>query len=172
VNAPAVTVPYLAATLVLAGAGGAKLARPSDTARALAVAGLPTGRTLVRVGAIGEIAVALAALVWSNRIGAVLVSIAYLGFALFVVAALRQGWPLTSCGCFGKADAKPTYLHAGLNIAAAGCAAAWAVDDPGSFRSVLSHQTWSGLGLAFTAIVVAGLSYAIWTRPPLEVGSA
>lgn len=171
-SAPAVTVPYLAATLVLAGAGAAKLARPSDTARALAVAGLPTGRTLVRVGAIAEIAVAILALVWSSSVSAALVSVAYLVFALFVVAALLRGWPLSSCGCFGKADAKPTYLHAALNVAAAACAAAWAVDDPGSIRSVLSQQTWKGLGLAFVAMVVAGLAYAIWTRPSMEVGPA
>jgi hypothetical protein len=169
VSAPALTVPYLAAAALLAAAGAAKVARPSDTARALRGAGFPVDRRVVRAGAAGEVAVAVVAVAWSGRLGPSLVAAAYALFAVFVVTALRRGWSLSSCGCFGKPDARPSYLHAVLDTGAALCALVWAVTDPGSLGHVISSDPGNALWLLVSGGVVAGLAYAVWTRP-LEPG--
>ena len=115
-------------TAALLGAGGAlKVHRPAPTARALREVGLPASPALVRVGAAAEVAIAAGALVDAGRLFAALVAVSYLGFAAFVLAALRRGVPLSSCGCFGVQDTPPTGLHLGLNLAAAAVAGAVAL---------------------------------------------
>lgn len=175
-SVPAVTAPFTAASLVLAAAGAAKLWRPDDTARALYVAGLPHDRRLVRVGAAAEIAVAAAAVAIPGRWTGGLVSAAYAAFALFVAAALVKGWPLSSCGCFGRPDARPGYPHLVLNAAAAVAAAWWAAVAPGGgydggLFGVFAHTPWRGGPLALVTAVVAGLAYVVWTNP-MERGRA
>jgi hypothetical protein len=86
--------------------------------------GLPASPALVRVGAAVEVAIAAAAVVDGARPFAALVALSYLGFAAFVLAALRRGVPLSSCGCFGVQDTPPTGLHLALNLAAAAVAGA------------------------------------------------
>jgi hypothetical protein len=80
--------------------------------------GLPASPALVRVGAAVEVAIAAGALVDGSRPFAALVAASYLGFAAFVLAALRRGVPLSSCGCFGVADTPPSGVHLALNLAA------------------------------------------------------
>lgn len=159
------TAPYLAATAVLLVAGAAKLARPNDTARALQIAGLPSHRNLVRLGAAAEVALAGAALAWPGPVTGSLVAAAYLGFAGFVVVALVRGWPLSSCGCFGRPDTRPSYGHAALNAGAAATAAWWAVAGPGSLGPLFDHQPWHGGPLILVGAVIAGLAYLVWTNP-------
>lgn len=109
----------------LVGLGGAfKVGRPATTARALADVGLPAPPALVRLGAGFEVAVAAGALAWGSRPFAAALAVSYLGFAGFVLVALRRGVPLSSCGCFGVQDTPPTYGHLVLDLAAAGVAAA------------------------------------------------
>lgn len=168
--APAVTAPFLAATAALAAAGAAKLWRPDYTARALQVAGLRVGarrvgRSEVRAGAAAELVVAVLAVALPGEVTGGLVAAAYSGFAAFVVLALRKGWPLSSCGCFGRADTTPGYLHALLNAGAAAVAAWWAVVAPSRPDRIFFHQPWSGLPLALVSLVIAGLAYLIWTNP-------
>jgi hypothetical protein len=56
---------------------------------------------------------------------ALLVAASYLGFALFVVSALRSGKPVGTCGCFGRADTPPRPKHVVINaLLATGAAAA------------------------------------------------
>jgi uncharacterized membrane protein YphA (DoxX/SURF4 family) len=119
--------PFLAAVALLGAAGALKVVRPDTTAKALRELGLPASPTAVRVGALLELIVAAGALVGGGRLFAALVAASYAGFAAFVLAALRKGTPLSTCGCFGTADTPPTAIHLVLNIAAAGVAAAVAV---------------------------------------------
>lgn len=175
-SVPAVTAPFAAASLVLAVAGAAKLWRPDDTARALYVAGLPHDRRLVRAGAAAEIAVAAGAVASPGPLTAALVSAAYAAFALFVAAALVKGWPLSSCGCFGRPDARPGYPHLVLNVAAAVAAAWWAAVAPGrgsgaGLAGLFVQTPWRGGPLALVTAVVAGLAYQVWTNP-MERGRA
>lgn len=119
--------PFLAAVALLGAAGALKLVRPSTTAKALRELGLPASPTLVRAGALAELIIAAGALVGGGRPFAILVAVSYAAFAGFVLAALRRGTPLSTCGCFGAPDTPPTAVHLFLNLAAAGVATAVAV---------------------------------------------
>lgn len=162
---PVVAAPFLAATVILAGAGLAKIRRPDYTARALQAAGWRVGRRAVRAGAAVEVAVAVAAVAWPVALTGALVAVAYGAFAVFVTVALRRGWALSSCGCFGRPDSRPNYLHAVLNAAAALVALWWAAAPPGHLTRMLSSSPWGGAPLALVSAVIAGLAYLVWTNP-------
>jgi len=163
--APAVTAPFLAAAAILAVAGVAKIRRPDDTARALIVAGLPAHRRLVRAGALAEVAVGAAAVAVPGPVTGTLVAASYAAFTLFVGLALARGWPLSSCGCFGRPDARPGYVHLLLDAGAAAAAIWWAVGAPSGIGPLFVHSPWHGIPLALVAAVIAGLAYLIWTNP-------
>jgi hypothetical protein len=162
---PPITAPYLAATVLLGVAGIAKAVRPADTATALR-----TAPALVRTGAVAEIGVAVAALVVPGPGTGALVAASYTAFAVFVVVALRRGWPLSSCGCFGRPDTPPTVAHAALNAAAAAAAVWWAAAWRGGewvsrLGRLFFHEPWHGGPLALLTVVLAGLAYLVWTDP-------
>ncbi len=164
-NAPPVTGIFVAATILLGGAGAAKVARPADTATALRAAGLPAAPAWVRVGALVEVAVAVVALVAPGRIGGVLVAASYLGFAGFIAGALVRHWPVASCGCFGRPDTKPTVAHLVLNLAGAASGGWWAAVRHTTVADVFVHQPWAGLPLGLATAVCAMLAYVVFTNP-------
>jgi hypothetical protein len=112
-----VVFPAVLAAGLLALAGGAKLLDPTMTAGALRVMGLPSAPWLVRVGSAGELALGVAAIVVGGAVLWCLVALSFVAFAVFVVAALTSGRPIGTCGCFGRADTKPTWWHVGANLA-------------------------------------------------------
>jgi hypothetical protein len=164
-SAPAITAPFLAATFLLGAAGVAKLARPDDTARALHAVGLPFGRTAVRLGAAAELLVAVAAVALPGPWTGGLVAVSYGAFGVFVLLALRRGWPLASCGCFGRPDTRPTTAHAVLNLTAAAVAVWWAAVVQGPLGAAIRHEPWGGGPLLLVTAVIAGLAYLAWTNP-------
>jgi hypothetical protein len=146
---PALAVPYAAAGVLLAVAGVPKVREPGDLVRAVRSVGMPVGRRAVRAFAAVEVVIAVAALAAPNRLTAALLAAMYAGFTAFVVAALRRGGVLSSCGCFGKADTPPTRAHALVTGAASGTALLVALDPPGA-------GAWSALRDSGT-LAVAGL---------------
>lgn len=114
----AATAPYLAAALLLAVAGAAKVREPLSLVRSLRSAGLRVRAPLlsrwVRGFAAVEATLGVVALVRPGQFVASGVTASYVGFTLFVVRALRSGSPLASCGCFGKTDTPPTPGHAAV----------------------------------------------------------
>jgi hypothetical protein len=124
---PAVTGPALTAALLLAFAGAAKAVDPAMTVGALRALGLPASRTWVRVGAAGELVVGLLAAAGGWAWIWWLVAASYLAFAAFVIAALRAGTMVGSCGCFGRDDTPPHPVHVVVDIALATTAATAAV---------------------------------------------
>lgn len=123
--------PFVVIAALVGVAGTLKLGRPATTARAMGEMGLPSSNLLVRVGAATEVAAAAGALAWGTRPFAIALAVSYAGFAAFVLAALRRGVPLSSCGCFGGVrDTPPTSMHLALNVVAAGVAVAVAVGAP------------------------------------------
>lgn len=156
---------FIASLAILGAAGVAKVLNPDDTSRALQVAGLPAQRGLVRLGALAEIAIAIAAVLIPGALTGALVAASYASFASFVGLALLRGWPLASCGCFGRPDAKPGLSHLALDLGATACATWWALDPPRRSADLLSGQPWGGIALLTVSAVLAGLSYLIWTRP-------
>jgi hypothetical protein len=164
VTASPVTGPYLAAVVLLGGAGVAKAARPYDTARALRVAGIRADRGLVRLGALAELTVAAVALAWPGTVTGGLVAACYLGFSGFLVVALRRRWPISSCGCFGRPDVPPTRLHLVLDLAAAAAATWWAAD-PGTLTGAFTEQPWLATALAIETLALIVLAWLAFTDP-------
>jgi hypothetical protein len=154
----------MAASLLVAG-GVAKALRPTDTANALRIVGLPGSTLLVRVGACAEALVGAAALTLGDSISAALVAVSYLAFAVFVFVALRSGSPIASCGCFGRADTPPSALHVGINLAAVAAAMAVVFTPNAGLAHVLREQPLAGVpflllvtcGAAFTYLALSSL---------------
>ncbi|MGH8945746.1 MAG: hypothetical protein ACRDVL_06340, partial [Acidimicrobiia bacterium] len=95
-----------------------KVADPQPTSGALAATRLPSQLWLVRLLGILEFGAALAGL----GIGSLAVTpgtILYICFAIFTWAALRGDRPLQSCGCFGREDTPPSWIHVGFNSVSA-----------------------------------------------------
>jgi hypothetical protein len=124
----------LVAAGVLAYAGAAKVLDPTMTAGALRAMGLPVPRWLVRVGAGAEVALAVAAVVWGGGLLWALVGVSYTLFAGFVVFALVSGRPIGSCGCFGRVDIPPTWLHVVVNCALGAVASIEALEELSRMR--------------------------------------
>jgi hypothetical protein len=161
----ALTAPYLASVGLLAAAGVAKVLAPTDTARALAAARLRLGRRAVRAGAAAEIAVAVGAAVGPGPVFPALVAVSYLGFAAFLAVALRRGWAISSCGCFGRPDTPPTRGHVALNLAAALTACVWAVTGPSTLWSAFSGQPWNGVPLLVAGAAIGFLAWLLFVNP-------
>jgi hypothetical protein len=103
-------------SLVLFAAGTVKLLRPLPAVRALQAIGLPATPTLVRAGAAMEVVLAMLSAGSTSPVGPAGVTLAYLGFTVFVVVARRRGTAVRSCGCFGKADTPPSMIHIALDM--------------------------------------------------------
>ena len=172
---------YLIAVGLLVVAGVAKTLHPDDTARAVSTL-VPVNapgpmqsfralRQSVRVLALTEVAVGLAALVRIGPVTAILVASSYALFACVVAYARVRGGPLATCGCFGRPDTPATWLHVVLNLALAGAALGVATSSRGgdSIVAVLAHQPWAGAPLLFASAVGLGLTMvALSTLPVLE----
>lgn len=157
--------PYLAAALLLMGAGTAKAWRPVPTAGVLRQAGMPVAIALVRAGAAAEVAVGVWAFTGS-RWAALAVCLSYLAFSLFVLAAQRAGSPVSACGCFGRADVAPTAGHLALNLAGCGLAALAAARPHPGIEGTLRSQPLVAVALLVTALGTAYLCYLVMTALP------
>ena len=82
------------------------------------------------------------------------VAILYAAFAWFVALALRRGLPIASCGCFGKIDTPPSWVHLLLNGAGVAGGVWAAVTRSPSLLVVLDGQPWGGL--LYLAFLAAG----------------
>ena len=158
--------PFLAGATLLGLAGLGKLRRPAPTATVLRVLGLPGSDLLVRGGAAVEVVIAAGAVAFGDRVFAGLLGASYLGFAAFVLVAMRRQVPLSSCGCFGRTDTPPSAVHVVVDLAFAGVAGAVAVGPVGDLSQVLDGQPLLGVPfLALTAVSVA-LAYLSLTVLP------
>ena len=157
--------PFLAAAALLVLAGVPKVVDPSSLVRALRSVGLPASAALVRLLAVGEVAVGTAALVVPGRVTGVLVLLAYVAFSAFVALALRRGGVLASCGCFGRPDTPPTVSHLLVTalLAASGAvvAATSAVTTTSPWWSQAGRQPGLAATLVGLAALVAALSYLV-----------
>lgn len=162
---PAVAAPFMASAALLGFAGVAKAVQPAYTARALQFAVIRAGRHAVRAGAAAEVLIAIAAFASPGAITGALVAASYSAFAVFVAVALNRGWPLSSCGCFGRKDSVPTRAHLVLNVGAASSAVVWAIGAPSDLPDALKAQPWGGWPLVVVSLVVALAAYIVWTNP-------
>ncbi len=140
-----------AALLVLS--GGSKLIDPAPTRGALETARLPAGAGTVPALAMAEIAAGLTGIILGSW-GAAAVGLIYLGFAGFVLYALRLQLPIQSCGCFGRPDTPPSWWHFGFNLVSAGVGLALAFNGAAPV-DLLFDQPLAGIPyLGFVALGV------------------
>ena len=151
---------YLIAAGLLVVAGIAKAIRPDDTARA--VAAVWPGRRTPSVRAaspdhpgrrVAEATVGVVALAFPRPLTAALVALSYALFVSAVAYARARGGPLSTCGCFGRADTPATRLHLVIDLMLAGTAAvvAAASSGRGTLALLLAHQPWAGMPLLFVS---------------------
>lgn len=168
--------PFIVAAALLGAGGVLKVRSPAPTARVLRQMGLPATDGVVRLGAAAEVGIAAGALALATRPFALLVAVSYLGFAGFVLAALRRGVPLASCGCFGVQDTPPSRVHLGFNLVATAVAVAVALGPGGgglaAVGSIHGPLVLRGAFVVLTA-ASAWLAYvALTLLPRVLVGAS
>lgn len=154
--------------LILAGAS--KAMRPDDTARALVL--LQEGRhrpfmsfaltrSIVKFGAALEAALGVLAVLFPRPLTAAAIAASYTLFLCTVAFVRRRGGPLSTCGCFGRADTPATGFHVLLNAAFVAVAISVALQPPNqtSLASLLDVQPWHGVPLVFASGVGVWLAY-------------
>jgi len=151
--------PFAILAVVLALGGALKAIDPVSTANALHALRVPLGPSLVRAGGALELFVAVAALVTGEAALAAVVAASYAAFAVVVGIALVTRRPISSCGCFGKVDTPPSWVHVAIDVAAAGvaAAAAFAAADEIALPDVLSKQPLAGV--PFVLLVANGVVF-------------
>ena len=158
--------PYLASAALLVAAGASKVLDPMPLMRALMSVGLQVPRRLVQLGALGEVALGVLAIVTGSRLAAAGVAFSYAVFTGFVLVALRRGGVLASCGCFGKVDTPPTATHVVVTGTLAAVAAAVAVRPLGPVTDLLADSPWNGLPLLLATAAVAATTYLVLALLP------
>lgn len=153
---------HVAAALLLIVAGVAKTVRPIPTTDLLASFGLPEAPAAVVVIGLVESAVGVLALVVGGPLFAAATGVLYLAFLAVVWRALVTG--AETCGCFGRADSPPSWLHV---VGNAGFAVASFVAVAGQMPTqVMADQPASGIGFVLGSGVIAGLALVAFTAVP------
>jgi hypothetical protein len=134
--------------------GVAKVASPHDVERALVAPEMPRFPFAGAVVGVVEIVVGAAAFFAPTALLAQ--GLLYLGFAGWVLVALRRDVPLASCGCLGKDDTPPTWGHMFMNVVAGGLSLAAAANGPIDMAGGLE-------GIAMIVVIAVGvfLAYVI-----------
>ena len=153
-----VTPPFLVAAGLLVMSGATKLFRPDPAIRALEEAGLPSGRAGVRLLALVEVGVGLGCLAAPGRALAASLALMYGLFAAFLVRLMKAGASARSCGCIGSRDAPPSWVHVGLDVAAAASGLAAAVGGVPGVTTVV-HGPMLGIP---TVLGLGGAGYAAY----------
>jgi len=170
VNVPTVVAQALAAISLglLAASGVAKLIDPAPTTGAMKAAGLPASRPISYALGTIETATALRAFVAGGP-ALVIASGLYLGFALFTFSAVRKRIPVQSCGCFGREDTPPNYIHVVYNITASiALVAVYALSRTPVDWSLPASEVALYVSFAVTGVVA---SYLVMNRLPQILAS-
>lgn len=152
--------------MLLVVAGTAKLARPTEAVDALRQARLPASPLVVRLLAVGELAVAALVLAVGGVGPALALAGLHLGFAGFIVRLRSEVGAGASCGCFGGSEAPADRLHVVVNLAAAAVALAAATTGPASLPEALRHQPVAGAAYLVLVAVAAQATLLTLTALP------
>lgn len=162
--------PFFASAAILIVSGVAKVRSPRPAAAALFAVGLPLPAWLIRVVAVAEVALGALALLRPTPVVAVLVAVAFAGFA--VVAALFVWNPrVRSCGCLGDGDVPPSVAHVALTAGAAASAVIVAATSLESLPSVVATLGWMGPVFLLGVGAIIFLSHAVVTMYPAAFGA-
>lgn len=169
---PALTGPAIVVALLLVLAGAQKLLDPTMTVGALRALKVPASPFVVRAGSAVELALGVAALVVGGAGVWWAVAASYLAFGAFVVAALRKGTMIGSCGCFGREETPPHWSHVALNGALAAVAAATAIWSPGAPIDAIADHPGPAVGVLALSAVAVYLLYAAFVELPRALAAA
>ncbi len=156
---------YVAAGL-LAAAGAVKLLRPAPTAGAMYAAGLSGSRGLARGIGLVELGTGIWFLAAPSRASGLTMSALYVVFAGFVMFLVTSRPEAASCGCAGAKDVPPSWVHAVLNLLAAGAGLAAASRPPASLFQALADLGLTAIPYALGLVVAAGLAAVVVTDLP------
>ena len=163
----AVTALYASAAVLLVIAGAVKVIRPATTAAMIEDLGAfafgpITGIRLTLTLGVTEIMLGTAALLSDLAALSTIIGVLYIAFSVAVRRAMTVG--AKSCGCFGRVDAPPTWLHVVGNLTLAVCSfAAVASRSP---LEVMKDQPAAGIGFVVLIGVLAGLELIFFTALP------
>lgn len=159
-----------AGSMLLVGGGITKLTQPLGAIPALRATGLPAHRRLVRALGVLEIGLGGICLFIPSTVSVASLGALYLAFSAFIARLVTKGVPGVSCGCAGKRDIRPSYLHAGLNLVAgvALLVAAWA---PISILSVVGSIGAGTIAVSAGSAAIAWASYLAVAYVPELFGS-
>ena len=166
-NMDAVTALYASAAVLLVIAGAVKVVRPATTAAMIEDLGAfafgpITGTRLTLTLGVTEITLGIAALLSDLAALSVIVGVLYIAFSVAVWRAMSVG--AESCGCFGRVDAPPTWLHVVGNLTLAVCSfVAVASRSP---LEIMKDQPATGIGFVVMIGVLAGLELVFFTALP------
>jgi hypothetical protein len=157
----------MAAALLLACAGLAKLVAPAPATAMLRRAWprLAATTATVRAAGAGEFALGLLVLVVGDRMSALVMGACYAGFTAVAVRLLRRGRH-DSCGCFGRADSPVGAAHLVLNGVCLGAAAAAFVRPPGRFGGLFDGGVLHGVVAAGQVALLTYLGFLSITALP------
>lgn len=139
---------------VLLVSGAFKLVQPAGVAGAVQTLGVKMPRWGGRLIGSAEIAAGAAGLAAPGPIPAIAVGVAYLAFAVVVVALMRRGD--ASCGCFGQIESPPSGLHVAIDVGAAISALGFTAATSSSVFEYSRALAW-GEAVAFFALVAIGV---------------
>ena len=163
----ALTPPFVVAGLLLCVAGALKLRSPGPAAAAVRTLGLPGEPWIIRVVAIGELALGAACAVHPTRAGAAVLAGAYVTFAVVAALLARRR---VACGCFGgvsEDEAPVSAVHPVASALLGTVAAAGAVAGPHGLGWLLGLRAPEAVVLL---VGIAGALYAtvlVYTQLPL-----
>lgn len=162
----------LAAALLLAGAGVAKLFAPGQAAAMLRSAWrtrLPAG-WFVRLSGVVEFGVGATVVATGNRIADALLGCCYLAFLIVAWTLLHLGQH-TSCGCFGAIDSPVGVGHLVVNVLAVGITIAALVRPAGAVGGLFDDDVLTGVVGLGQAVLLAYLAFLSITALPALVAA-
>jgi hypothetical protein len=167
------SAPLAVAAVVLVVAGALKVVDPVPAVGALRQLGLPAGNGSVRAVAVVEVAVGASALLLAGPVPAALVTISYLAFTGVVIAALRAGTMISSCGCFGRDDTPPDASHVLVNLALAAVAAGAAISgSPSPWDAVVGAGAVEGVLAVGLVALGSWMVVLVYTALPQAAAAA
>jgi hypothetical protein len=151
--------------VLLIGSGGMKLIDREPTRGALKAARLPSSEVAVVVLAAIEMLVGIGVILVDRPEVALGFAAVYAGFAGFVVYALRNQLPIQSCGCFGRSDTPPTWVHLVIDVAFAASGVGVAMSTSVAAR-LESASAWGATSLLGMATIGAYVTYLLLAELP------
>lgn len=164
---PTATVlgPALVAAAMLVVAGAQKVLDPTMTVGALRALRLPSAPVLVRGAAAAELALGVLAVSAGGQLVWALVGLSYLAFSAVVIASMRTGSPVGTCGCFGREETPPHPIHLALNLVFALVATIAAVRGWGGVTQ-LPESVAARVGFSVMLVPCAVLVHVLYVEVP------